>query len=76
MKTFLKELFVGEDTDKSDLGSILWALGAVVYLVLSIITVCQGHPFEYINFGTGLAAVLAGGGLGAMLKKSQLGTSK
>lgn len=70
VEKFLRDCFTGRDSKTWDIGRILWALSVIVYLSLAIWDVAATHTFEYQEFGIGIGAVLAGGGLGINLKKS------
>lgn len=59
----LREILTLDDNETLDLGRMLWAVGAVVFLSLSIYsTVSQGMHFDPQAFGLGFAGVLAAGG--------------
>lgn len=68
MKVVLKKLFTGKDNSTYDIGRVLWAVGVLVYLGLSIFAVIQGQQWHPMEFGSGLAGVLAGGGIGIAVK--------
>lgn len=63
-----KHLFTGIDNQTYDVGRVLWVMGVIVLLGLSIVSVFLSHEFNAINFGTGFGGILAGGGAGIGLK--------
>lgn len=67
-KVFLKNLFTGKDNETFDIGRVLWALSCLTFLGISILTTIQGQPFHPMEWGTGLSAVLAGGGISVAVK--------
>lgn len=70
IQKFFVDCFFEKNKKHWDLGRVLWALSTLIYLFLASMDVFYTHNFEYQEFGIGLAAVLAGGGLGLNLKKS------
>ena len=62
-------IFAGRDNHTLDLGRILWAIGTLVYFVLSIHSVWHGTTFDPVAWGSGFAAVLAAGGAALWMKK-------
>lgn len=65
-----RDLFSGRDNYSLDIGRILWALGVVVYLGLSVASAFMDLKFDYITWGAGFAAVLAAGGAALKMKES------
>lgn len=72
----LRDLFSGKDNYSLDIGRILWAVGVVVFLGMSIVDLFVESKFDYISFGAGFAAVLAAGGAALKLKESAEPQSK
>jgi uncharacterized MAPEG superfamily protein len=66
----LNDTFTGKDNETIDVARVLWVLSMFVYLGLSIADVCMTHDFEYQQFSIGVAAILAGGGIGVSIKKT------
>ena len=64
------QLFTGKDNKTLDLGRVLWAKAVLVFLGVAGYQVYQGTPIDFMNFGTGIAAVLAAGGAAIGLKSS------
>jgi hypothetical protein len=58
----IKKAFTGKDNETIDLGRCLWAITCLFFCGASIYAIMQGQPFEPVNWGTGAAAVLGGGG--------------
>ena len=67
----LNHLFTGVDNQTYDLGRVLWALTILGFLAESGWAVI-GHAavFDPMAWGTGAAALLAGGGAALRLKTS------
>lgn len=68
MREFTKQIFTGKDKSTYDVGRVLWVLGVLVYLGLAILASIQMQPWHPMEFGTGLSAILAGGGIGIGVK--------
>lgn len=58
----LRDCFTGKDCKTWDVARILWASSVIVFLVLSIVNVCSGRPFDGQSYGIGLGGLLFGGG--------------
>lgn len=67
-KRQLKRAFSGKDNQSTDIGRVIWALGALVFFGLSIYAVAHGAVFDAIAYGTAFGAIMAGGGLGIGMK--------
>lgn len=65
---FFRHLFTGIDGKSYDLGRVLWFFGAMTLMVYQGVDLYHGHEFHPIDFATGVAAVLAGGGAGLGFK--------
>ena len=61
-KKHVLNTFTGRDNQTLDIGRVLWAVGCLVFFVLSIHSTFKGQPFDAVAWGSGFAAVLAGGG--------------
>jgi hypothetical protein len=61
---FLKHILTESDNSTYDVGRVLWAVGVLVFLFLTVYcTVKHDEPsFDAQAFGIGFAAVLAAGG--------------
>ena len=70
VKSTIMQLFTGKDNKTLDLGRVLWAQAVFVFLGVAGYQVYQGTPIDFMNFGTGIAAVLAAGGAAIGLKSS------
>lgn len=66
----MRDLFSGKDNYALDIGRILWALGVVVFLVMTIVSVIFDLSFDYIAWGAGFGTVLAAGGAALRLKET------
>ena len=63
MRVFLKNIFTTLDNNTFDIARVLWALSIMVAMSLSIyVVVVRNAPWAIIEFGTGIAALLAAGG--------------
>jgi hypothetical protein len=61
----------GIDGATFDPARVLWIVGVITFLVLSVhTTYTLGKAFDYQSFGIGLGAVLAGGGFAVNVKAS------
>lgn len=69
MIAIIQKLFSGKDNLTPDLGRVLWALGVLTFIGISIASIFKGQPWEPEQYGIGLGAVLAGGGAGIGFKK-------
>jgi len=65
----LKQSFTGKDNQTIDIGRILWALGCLSFLGCAGFALYKGQNWDAVAFGTGFAALLAGGGAAIGLKK-------
>lgn len=70
MKDFIQKLITGKDNSTPDIGRILWIIGVLAFIGLSIAALIKGQSWEPEAYGIGLGAVLAGGGAGIGLKKA------
>lgn len=70
LKTMFRQLFTGKDNKTLDLGRVLWAKSVLVLLAVALVQVYKGNPIDFMNFGAGIAAVLAAGGAAIGLKSN------
>jgi hypothetical protein len=68
MSKFFNDILTGKDGESYDVGRVLWVIGVLVFLGLSIFTVIQGQAWHPLDFGTGLGGILAGGGISIGVK--------
>jgi hypothetical protein len=68
----LRDLFSGTDNNSIEMGRTLWALSVLAAIVLQGVAVAKGQPFNAIEFGGGVAALLAAGGFGVAQKDKAL----
>ena len=65
----LNEWFTGRDNSVFELGRALWAFGTLsLILFQGVALFYKGQPFSPVEFGTGLALILAAGGFGVAVK--------
>jgi hypothetical protein len=64
IKKLVKDIVTETNGEDFDVARVLWILGALVFLGLAVVAVVHNHQvLDFMNFGAGLAAVLAGGGV-------------
>ena len=69
MKRLFRQWFTGADNQSFELGRALWALGVLALIAYQGLALWgKGQAFSPIEFGTGLAAILAAGGFGIAAK--------
>ena len=74
---FLKNIFTTLDNNTFDIARVLWALSIVVAMLLSIyVVVVRNAPWAIIEFGTGIAALLAAGGAAVWVGDKSIAKSK
>lgn len=66
--SLLKQCFTLSDNETCDLGRILWAVGVMAFVGLSAAGVWLGKPLDYLAWGGGFGAVMAGGAGAIRLK--------
>jgi hypothetical protein len=72
----LKDWFTGIDGATWDVGRALWFAGVLVFLGCAIYSISKGGTWDAIAYGTGLGAVLAGGGAAIGMKAHTEPTKK
>ena len=66
---FFRELLTSADNHTFELGRVLWALGTLALIAYQGIAIwLKGQTFSPVEFGAGVAAVLAAGGFGVAVK--------
>lgn len=69
MSQVIRNLLTGTDNRFWELGRVLWALGTVALIAYQGVAIgLKGQTFSPIEFGTGVAAILAAGGFGVAAK--------
>lgn len=66
----IKQCLTGCDNETYDIARVLWALGVVVGVGLSVISVLKGQPWDIQSYGIGFGTLLAGGGAAVRMKAS------
>lgn len=69
-RDIMRHLFTGADNQTHDVGRYLWVAGCIAFLVYSGFHAIKNGQFDYVQFGTGYGALLAGGGGALAMKKS------
>lgn len=67
-KRIIRHAFTGQDNETVDVGRILWAMAILVFFAYSGFQLYKVHDFDPINWATGVAMILAGGGGALRLK--------
>jgi hypothetical protein len=68
MRSFWKHLFTGKDNRSFDIGRVILFEAVQSYIMLTAYFIFKGGAFDFIAYGTGLAALLAAGGAGIAMK--------
>jgi len=68
MKKFLKDITTGIDGKTYDNIRVGILVGVIAYIGCTGWYLWDDNTFDFIGFGTGLAAILAGGGAGIGIK--------
>ena len=69
MARFFRELLTSSDNHTFELGRALWALSVIALLAFQgVAIVMKGQAFNPVEFGAGVAAILAAGGFGIAAK--------
>ena len=64
----LRQMFSGVYNQTVDIARVLWFVGVLSYIAFAGYHVYHDHQLDPLAYGTGLGAVLAGGGAGVGLK--------
>ena len=66
---FFRELLTSSDNHTFELGRALWALGTLALIAYQGVAIWhKGQVFNPVEFGAGVAAILAAGGFGVAAK--------
>ncbi|MCE9566381.1 MAG: amino acid ABC transporter substrate-binding protein [Planctomycetes bacterium] len=68
IKQFITDCITGIDGESADIGRVLWVLGALAFLGLSVYAVLKSGTFDGMGFGAGYGGVLGGGGAAIGMK--------
>lgn len=70
LRTILKHINTAADGVTYTPSRVYWCLAALTQIVMSIWhVVVLGHDFSSTDFGTGMAAILAAGGVGVWITR-------
>jgi hypothetical protein len=69
-KKFFNDIFTGRDNVTYDIGRVLWFKAVCAFILISAYEVYRGVNIDMIAWGTGLAALLGGGGAAIGMKSS------
>lgn len=64
----IQDLVTGKDGVSYDVGRVLWIIGVLAFIALSVYGMYRGGAFDALNWGTGYGAILGGGGAGIGMK--------
>lgn len=70
IQQILIDIFTGKDNSTTDMGRVLWGLGVMVFIAITIVSFIQDKNFDYIAWGTGFAAVLGAGAMAVKIKET------
>lgn len=70
IKKFIMHMLTGIDGETYAVSRVLWVLGALVFLGLTIFVVIHTGTFNFTEFGLALASILGGGGAGVKLTET------
>ena len=68
LKALIKDILTAKDGESYDIGRVLWIIGALSFIGLSIYDIYRGNPFNPLNWGTGFGGIMGGGGAAIGLK--------
>ncbi len=67
--TVFKHWFTGKDNESFEIGRALWALSVLATIAYQGVAIwVKGQAFNPVEFGAGVAALLAAGGFGIAVK--------
>lgn len=67
--TVFKHWFTGKDNESFEIGRALWALSVLATIAYQGVAIwVKGQAFNSVEFGAGVAALLAAGGFGIAVK--------
>lgn len=70
VKSVFRTAFSGTDNFSMDIGRILWAVSVLAGVLFAGFVCWHTKQFDIIAFGTGMGALLAGGGAALKLKET------
>lgn len=65
-----RHLFTGIDGESIDIGRVMWAVGVVAYIGMSIYQLVEHKTFDPMNWGSGFAIINGGSGVALKLKEN------
>ena len=68
LTALVNDCLTGKDGESYDVGRILWILGVLAFIALSVASILKTGTFDPMNWGAGYGGLLAGGGAGIGLK--------
>jgi hypothetical protein len=71
MSKLFKDILMEVGTNTYDISKLLWLIGVLVFLALSVYAVMKGQLWDPQEYGIGMGVVLAGGGVATKFKTTQ-----
>jgi len=69
---FLHDILTEPDNETYCIIKAMAAVGTFAFIGLGITHIVLNHTFDFMGFGTGLGALMAGAGGGALMKKDTI----
>lgn len=69
-KRILRHTFTGKDNKTVDMGRVLWGLGALAFIGISIYFVLHTGQWNPLEWGSGFAVINGGSGAAVKMKES------
>jgi hypothetical protein len=67
--TVLKHITTGIDGESFDIGRVMWVIGVLTYIGLSIFQLVKHQTFDPIAWASGFAIICGGSGVALKLKE-------
>lgn len=68
VKKLIRDCLTGRNNRTYDLGRIMWFQGVQAFILITVYSIYKGYAVDMAAWGTGLAALLFGGGAGLAMK--------
>ena len=72
MPKFLHDILTEPNNETYCIIKTMAAIGTFAFIGLGITHIVLNHTFDFMGFGTGLGALMAGAGGGALMKKDTI----
>ena len=70
MKKMFRDSLTGKDNLTYDIGRVSWFLAYIIYFILAVASIFQGHPWSAMDFSAGCATMSVGFGANLVIKRS------